>query len=62
MNLYHLPGAAKNAKAISSLESKAFTGAGAATQHLPQVKSDLRVSATRNVPAIPTINVETRGE
>ena len=62
MNLCRLPGAAKNAKAMSSLESKVITGAGAATRHLPQVKSDPRVSATRNVLAIPTINAETRGE
>ena len=62
MNLCHLPGAVKNAEAMSSLECKPRTRAGAAIRHLPQKKSGLRVSATGTVLVIPTLNAEEDGE
>ena len=62
MNLCHLPGAVKNAKATPSLECKALTRAGAATRHLRESVGDLRVSATKIVLVIQTINAEPRGE
>ena len=57
-----MPGAANIAKGMPSLEYKLTSGAGAATRHLPQKKSEMRVSATRTVLVIQTINAEEYGE
>ena len=57
-----MPGAAKLAKAMPSLEYKLTSGVGAATRHLPRKKSEMRVSATKTVLVIPTSNAEDNGE
>ena len=57
MNAYYMPGAKKIAKTMPSLECKPTTGAGVATQHLLQIKSDLRPNVAGVVLAIPTIHV-----
>ena len=57
-----LPGATQAAKDMPTLECKLTNGAGAATRHLPQQRSDPRASATRTVPAILALNAEDNGE